>query len=690
MAELRDEDITSSQAAALCAENAPLGILTLAAILKRDDHELVIFDLNRSLYAFLHADAERDPREEFAAYVAEELAATDADLYGFGTMWSTYPYLLRVAAALKSRRPHAQIVFGGPQASVVAKLTLDAFPSVDFVVCGEADEALPALVEGISGTKRLESIPGVTYRNQASAMENGAAPPVRDLDSLPDPAFHMYPEPGAGAFIPIELGRGCPFGCTFCSTNDFFSRRFRLRSPYRIIRQMQDLSAAYGVTAFDLIHDMFTANRNDVIRFCDAMIEDGNAFTWYCSARTDRIDDELIDIMHAAGCRGIFFGIESGAEATQVAIKKRLNLEEAARRVRHAARKGIWITTSTIIGFPDESVTDLEATVDLLMDFLREDYIDPQIHILTALKQTPLEVRYRDEVYLDDGYPDLSHSGWAQGAKDIEFIKANRDLFLSFYSLPLKNLDRGYVQDLRLFLKIGISRLRWLLVAMHQQRGPLLGWFERWRRWVVDEGLGKDMSKQALTRLLGSGAWIPSFLTFVEQRLRTHGTTVALEATLEYYSLLEEVLTEPVREPDPAGGGGKANSAALPRIAQGVKVIKLSYDLDHVVQSLRSGTTPGHEAGQPTYVVIRRSAGRLDTLSIRRGLAELLTMCDGMSSIGELGSRMDTSAWPPGLRMEDVARAGIAQLNLIGLLERGGTLRLPIDNVSPIRTYAGH
>ena len=51
-----------------------------------------------------------------------------------------------------------------------------------------------------------------------------------------------------------------------------------------MLEEMQALNAAYGVTRFDLIHDMFTVDRRKVVAFCEAMIEAGSCFEWSCSA----------------------------------------------------------------------------------------------------------------------------------------------------------------------------------------------------------------------------------------------------------------------------------------------------------------------------------------------------------------------------------------------------------------------
>src|SRR5438876_9827010 len=123
------------------------------------------------------------------------------------------------------------------------------------------------------------------------------APPIEDLDTLPSPAYHLTGELEGAHRAALEMGRGCPFACTFCSTNDFFRRNFRLRSPERILRDMRALALAYRLNDFDLIHDMFTVDRRRVVAFCAAMIASGETFTWSCSARTDCVDEPLLELM---------------------------------------------------------------------------------------------------------------------------------------------------------------------------------------------------------------------------------------------------------------------------------------------------------------------------------------------------------------------------------------------------------
>jgi radical SAM superfamily enzyme YgiQ (UPF0313 family) len=118
---------------------------------------------------------------------------------------------------------------------------------------------------------------------------------------------------------------------------------------------MRSLQARYGVSHFDLIHDMFTVDRRKVVEILSGDNEDGSEFTWSCSARTDRVDLELLK-MRDAGCRGIFFGIETGSPRLQKVIDKRLDLEQALRVVEMCDSLGIRNANSLIAGYPTETM----------------------------------------------------------------------------------------------------------------------------------------------------------------------------------------------------------------------------------------------------------------------------------------------------------------------------------------------
>src|SRR6478752_2418647 len=210
------------EAARIMGELAPVGILSLAAVLEAKGLQPEVVDLNRVYYSWLQ-DSHRN-KTDFCSFAGDYFASRDFDFFGFSTVCSSYPVTLRIAAEVKRTHPKSVIVLGGPQASVVDVSTLRAYPWIDLVVRGEAEQTLPELVNALGGGQSLAAVPGITFRRQNEIVRNPAAPLVADLDALPFPAFHLFPDVRHCRHFPLELGRGCPFSCTFCSTNDFFRR----------------------------------------------------------------------------------------------------------------------------------------------------------------------------------------------------------------------------------------------------------------------------------------------------------------------------------------------------------------------------------------------------------------------------------------------------------------------------------
>ena len=127
-----------------------------------------------------------------------------------------------------------------------------------------------------------------------------------------------------------------------------------------MIADITFLKNEYGLNYFSLVHDMYTIDRKKVVAFCEDILASGEKFTWGCSARTDCIDDVLLELMARPGCTGIFFGIETGSQRLQEVINKKLDLAEAWQRIECADRNGIKTTVALIAGFPKRLLTTCE------------------------------------------------------------------------------------------------------------------------------------------------------------------------------------------------------------------------------------------------------------------------------------------------------------------------------------------
>src|SRR6185503_15702356 len=227
-----DPDLT---AGANSNTGAQLGVLTLAALLRQQAYDPCIVNLDDLFFEFVRLDPARPSinrdagvapltsLESFYSFVVRHLPAESFDVVGLSSICSSYPLTLRLAQQIRQTNQQAKIILGGPQASVVDVATLNAFLCVDVIVRGEADDTFPSLLRLLE-CGAWQTMPGITFRRDDHVIRNPNAPVVENMDRLPLPAFDLDLRLKDRGGVHLEIGRGCPFACTFCSTNDFFRR----------------------------------------------------------------------------------------------------------------------------------------------------------------------------------------------------------------------------------------------------------------------------------------------------------------------------------------------------------------------------------------------------------------------------------------------------------------------------------
>jgi len=631
--EFRDKD-------ALAADEKkwiPLGVLCLASILEERGVSADVVDVDMLYSAWLSREVSTCESQDFATYAAAKLASLDVGFFGFSSICSSYPLTLRIVTALKQRRPDVRVILGGPQATAAAEETLKAFPSVDVVVRGEGETILPALLDTLSTKEDLRFLPGISYRSARNVIRSPDAPLLKDLDSLPLPAFHLFPHLRELGFLPLEVGRGCPFSCTFCSTSQFFRRSYRLKSAERVVQQMLGLKQTYGICSFDLVHDNFTVDRKRVVAFCETLLSSGAKLIWSCSARTDCIDDDLIDLMRRAGCRGIFLGVESGSARMQEVIQKRLDLEAARERIRHTDRRKVEAAVSLITGFSEEIGEDLRETVHFFVDALRYDYVDPQLTLLSPLTGTPIHQQHQHELVFDDVISDMAFQGLEQDAQERDLIAAHPAVFSSFYSVPTLWLDRQYLHELRHFLLNARFHFRWLLVGIHEAMGDILEVFATWRGWRV--AFGHADAYVQLAAYYSGPEFRQDFRMFVREELAKHKPAVAhvLLALADYHANIEssgEEADSPAESMQSAGA--LTDMHARPSRVASVRVTRLNADYSRIIRCLRRQGRLPQVPQQESTVVTRHRKGRTEITQLSPQSAKLLALCDGTRQVQQI------------------------------------------------------
>jgi len=211
-----------------------------------------------------------------------------------------------------------------------------------------------------------------------------AGPPrpfAADLDSLPFPARDLLPNAAyvshglrrfGYAVTTVMSSRGCPFACEFCS-NVVFGRSYRERSPESVVDEIEQ-ALALGYDRISFSDDVFTMRPERVVAVCDEIERRGLRFAWECLARVDGIDRPTAERMRRAGCRTVFFGIESGSDEILRVMRKGITAAQARDAVWAAHDAGLEVGAFFILCYPgdsDETVLEtLRFAGSLPLDYL--------------------------------------------------------------------------------------------------------------------------------------------------------------------------------------------------------------------------------------------------------------------------------------------------------------------------------
>ncbi len=330
----------------------PLGLGYLASYLRENNVSVDLVDCT-----FLN---ERD--------ALERVRGLRPSVIGVYSMFTMREESMRMARRL--REECDLMVVGGPLPSVEPEPFLEAF---DVVAVGEGEQTMLEIARNGDGGD-LRDVNGIRYRESGGrlvrASDQGGAEVVctqprefiPNLDSIPYPARDLFENEAYMGYYrrrrwkpstSIMSSRGCPFSCDFCS-RPVFGGTFRERSPGNVAGEVEEaLSLGYDRVFFQ--DDCFTLNKGRVHSFCDEVEKRGLEFDWECLSRVDTIDEDAATRMREAGCRRIFFGLESGSEEILKIMNKRTTPEQGRRAVEAATSAGIKTGAFFIIGYPGET-----------------------------------------------------------------------------------------------------------------------------------------------------------------------------------------------------------------------------------------------------------------------------------------------------------------------------------------------
>lgn len=291
-----------------------------------------------------------------------------------------------LARELAALAPQTPVAMWGLHPSALPRRTLEE-EAVAMVCQGEGFVTLPALVEAVRSGQGLERVPGLWYRVDGAIQGNPQPPLVKDLDSLPAPAWDLLPMERYRAhnwhcfdhiharqpYAVIYTSLGCPFHCEFCCINSIFGGSgIRYRSPDLVIQEIDQLVSRWGIRNIKLMDEMFALNEKHVTRFCDLIIERGHQLNIWAYARVNTVNQRMLAKMKQAGINWLAYGFESGNPEVLGGVSKGYRPEAVDGVVRMTYAEGLYICANFIFGLPDDNLASMRQTLDLALDINAE------------------------------------------------------------------------------------------------------------------------------------------------------------------------------------------------------------------------------------------------------------------------------------------------------------------------------
>ena len=357
----------------------PLGLLSIATHLFQKGHEVRIYD-----------------RAVEGGGVKKHVKSFLPDLVGVSSLGiMSFSDAVKVSKTVKEF--DLPVVWGGHVPGLIPETVLKT-GVVDYVITREGEHTIEALLEALAGKGSLGEIEGLAYLENGVFCENAPRKDI-DLKDLPildysfvDPEKYFWRSMEYERMLHVYSSKGCVGRCTYCYSPGYCKEIWRPRPVSYFIEELKYLKENHSIDGFYFADDLFAPNVKRVDEVCDALLESGLNLVWSTDMRTDICTRPMLEKMHKAGCRALFFGVESGSTVRQKAIKKKLDADKTRETMEICKEIGVWATASYVIGFPDEDEEELRQTLDLIKT------INSDVSIVSLYGPMPASEMFNDLV----------------------------------------------------------------------------------------------------------------------------------------------------------------------------------------------------------------------------------------------------------------------------------------------------
>lgn len=330
-----------------------------------------------------------------------------------------WPFATQLVEAIKTARPDLPVILGGEHISSLPEFCL-ATSRADYLVLGEGEETIVALVDAIDGHRQLEKVDGIAYRNGQAFTVNRRRARTTDIDDIAWPAwrhfkvhdYHRHRFTGgmysANVTIPILGTRGCPYQCSYCSAPNMWTTQWIPRDPKLLVDEIEHYVRKFGARNFPFQDLTAIIQKKWIVTFCQEILDRGLDITWQfpTGTRCEAVDAEVAHLMKKSGMISMAYAPESGSETTRRFIKKKMKTDHLFDSIDAAVGAGLNIATFLVIGFPHDQPAHLEENLPFIDRLAEHGVSDVSIGFYMALPGTELFQSLYDagKIKLDRAY----------------------------------------------------------------------------------------------------------------------------------------------------------------------------------------------------------------------------------------------------------------------------------------------